>query len=229
MWWFNRQRNGYRMACKPPECRQLSPLHRSCILARVMRGAFRREQAHEGVSVGPAASWLPAVQLSARPASAGHSRRNAVGRVGVKLGAAPDAPHWGKVLVRTPSDRFLSNVRVRAASKFTCLSREYRTCLTPVTDPGGGFHGKTDPRPRWLASSGGGGRGGRIASRPGADLRIARYPAWTAVRKEKGGQAESAAKAAGTTRQRASWHAPCGRACTPGRTPCERNHGSVLR
>jgi hypothetical protein len=223
MWWFNRQRNGYRMACKPPECRQLSPLHGSAVLARVMRGALRREQACEGVSAGPAASGLAPRQLSTRPASAGHSRRNAVGRVGVKLDAAPDAPHWGKVLVRTPSDRFLSNVRVRAASKFTCLSRDHRARPALATDPGGRIRGKADPRPRWPASSGGGGRGGRIASRPGAGLRIGRHPAWTV------GQAESAAKAARTTRQRTSRHASCGRARTPGRTPCERNHGSVLR
>jgi hypothetical protein len=222
MWWFNRQRNGYRMACKPPECRQLSPQHRSVVLARAMRCVFRCERAYEGVSAQPVASWRAVAQLSARPASAGHSRRNAVGRVGVKLGAAPDAPHWGKVLVRTPSDRFLSNVRVRATSKFTCLSREHPGCPAPATAPGGMLHGKADPRPRWPASSGGGGRRGRITSRRGVDLRIARYPVWRVS------QAESAAKAAGKTRQRASWHAPCGRARTPGRTPCERNHGSVL-
>jgi hypothetical protein len=217
------------MACKPPECRQLSPLHGSPVLARVMRGALRREQACEGVSAGPAAYGLARRQLSARPASAGHSRRNAVGRVGVKLDAAPDAPHWGEVLVRTPSDRFLSNVRVRAASKFTCLSRDHRARPALATDPGGRVRGKADPRPRWPASSGGGGRGGRIASRPGAGLRIGTHPAWAAVPSGQGGQAESAAKAAGTTRQRISRYASCGRARTPGRTPCERNHGSVLR
>jgi hypothetical protein len=211
------------MACKPPECRQLSPQHRSVLLARATLCLLRRERAYAGVSAQPAPSWLTAAQLSARPASAGHSRRNAVGHVGVKLGAAPDAPHWGEVLVRTPSDRFLSNVRMRAASKFTCLSREYRACPVPATDPGGKLHGEANPRPRWPASSGGGGRRGRIASRPGVGLRIARkIPVWTV------GQAESAAKAAGTTRQRASWHATCGHARTPGRTPCERNHGPVL-
>jgi len=83
----------------------------------------------------------------------GHSRRNAVGQLGVKLVAAPDAPPRGQVPVRTPSDR-LPSARWRAISTFICPSREFPVCpalakdLVDV-DPCG-----TQPRP------------GRSASRP---------------------------------------------------------------
>ena len=212
MWWFNRQRNGYRMACKPPECRQLSPQHRSVVLARAMRCVFRCERAYEGVSAQPVASWRAVAQLSARPASAGHSRRNAVGRVGVKLGAAPDAPHWGKVLVRTSADRF-SIAQLRAASEFTCPSREHPACPTITIDLGGEVYGNVEPRPRQLASSGGGGQRGRTASRPEAGLRIARHPAWASLPGRAGGECRQ------TTRQRASRDRTCGRDPHPGKDP----------
>src|SRR5580693_5797722 len=63
----------------------------------------------------------------------GHSQRNAVGHVGVKLEAAPDAPPRGQVLVRTLSDR-LPSARRRAISTFICPSRESPACPVLTRD-----------------------------------------------------------------------------------------------
>jgi hypothetical protein len=212
MWWFNRQRNGYRMACKPPDYRQQTPPPRFPGLARIPRSRAGRERTRGRVAAAAGWSWSPGAQLTDRPASAGHSRRNAVCRVGVKLGAAPDAPHWGKVLVRTPSDRF-SGARVCAASKFTCLSREHPACPAETTSVGGYVHGSAHSRLRWPASSGGGRRRGRKTSWPGPGLRIAGIPAWA------GSQADSAAMAARTTQQRAARDRTGGRHPHPGKDP----------
>lgn len=157
-----------------------------------------------------------------RPSTAGRCRRNAVCRVGVKLGAAPDAPHWGKVLVRTPSDRILVP-RMRATSKFTCLSREHPACPAEATNADGHVHGSTQPRLRWPVGSGGGRRRGRKTSWPVPGLRTSGNPAWADC------QADMAAYAVRTTRK-SGQHvtAPVAVTRTPGRTPCERNHGLVL-
>jgi len=141
------------------------------------------------------------------PTPAGHSRRNVVGRVGVKLGAAPDAPHWGKVLVRSPFDRS-SSARWRATSKFTCLSRDYLDRPALPRDPG-----ESDPRPRWPASSGGGGRRGQTVSWPKSGPRIGRYPAWAFCKAEM---------AVNTARKRDSGRQPTAHAAatrTPGKDP----------
>ncbi len=173
----------------------------------------RRERTHGQISVVPSQSWLVAALLSASSAPAGHFRRNAVGPVGVKLGAAPDAPPWGKVLVRTASDRFPS-ARTRAASKFTCLSREHPVCSALVTDPGETGPDGPQPRAGRPASSGGGRRRGRQAGQPTAGTRMAQQlPAWAM------GQAERAADAAITTRQRASHDRTRGRDPHPGKDP----------
>lgn len=221
MWWFNRQRNGYRMACKPPEFREQTPPPRFPGLARTPRSLAGRERTHGRVTAAPGWSWSAGPLLSGRPAAAGHCRRNAVCRVGVKLGAAPDAPHWGEVLVRTPSDR-ISSARVCATSKFTCLSREHPACPAKTTSVGGDGHGSTQPRLRWPASSGGGGRRGSKTSRPWPGLRIAGNPTWTSS------QADMAAEAARTTRSGQHATAPAAVTRTLGRTPCERNDGLVL-
>src|SRR5215469_230013 len=63
----------------------------------------------------------------------GHSRRNAVGQLGVKLVAAPDAPPRGRVLVRTLSGRLPSD-RWRAISTFICPSREFPVCPALAKD-----------------------------------------------------------------------------------------------
>jgi hypothetical protein len=55
--------------------------------------------------------------------------RNAVGQVGVKLVAAPDAPPWGQVLVRNPSG-WLSACRWCAISTLICPSRQPGVGLT---------------------------------------------------------------------------------------------------
>ena len=199
MWWFNRQRNGYRMACKPPECRQLRPPNRFPALAYFRRCPSGRERTYAPVSAAPGRFWLVAELLSARSAAAGHCRRNAVGRVGVKLGAAPDAPHWGEVLVRTPSDRF-SDARMRAASTFTCLSREHPACPASTISVGGQVRVSTEPRPRWPASSGGGGRRGRKTSRPDAGLRIARHPGLGILPGREGGESRQYNATADSTR-----------------------------
>jgi hypothetical protein len=221
MWWFNRQRNGYRMACKPPEYREHAPPRWFQGLARIppCLGGLERTQAR--ALAAPGGSRPAGALLSDRPASAGHCRRNAVGRVGVKLGAAPDAPHWGEVLVRTPSDRF-SGARMRAASNFTCLSREHPACPADTTSVGGDVHGSgPEPRLRWPASSGGG-RRGRKTRWPSAGLRIADNPAWASAR-PIGRQLPPVQRDSGqyTT-------VPAAVARTPGRTPSERNDGLVL-
>jgi hypothetical protein len=212
MWWFNRQRNGYRMACKPPEYREQTPPPRFPGLVRIPRSLARRERTHGRITAAQGWSRAAGALLSGRPASAGHCRRNAVCRVGVKLGAAPDAPHWGKVLVRTPSDR-ISCARVCATSKFTCLSREHPACPADTTSVGGDVHGSAQPRLRCPASSGGGGRRGRKTSWPLPGLRIAGNPTWT------GGQADMAAETARTTRKRAARDRTGGRRPHPGKDP----------
>ena len=209
MSWFNHHRNGYRMACKSPQCRLLRPPNSFPAPVCVPRCPDRRGR----VTAVPGRSWLVAAALSARPAWAGHCRRNAVGRVGVKLGAAPDAPHWGKVLVRTPSDRFPC-ARMCAASTFTCLSREHPACPADPTNVGGNVRGGAESRLRWPASSGGGGRRGRNSSWPAAaGSRIAGISACTS------GQAGRAAEAARTTRQRIALDRTGGREPHPGKDP----------
>jgi hypothetical protein len=168
----------------------------------------RRERTHGRVAAAPGQSRQAAMPLSTSSAPAGNSRRNAVGRVGVKLGAAPDAPHWGEVLVRSLSDRF-SSARWSATSKFTCLSRDYQGCRALYRNPG-----RAGPRPRWPASSGGGRRRGQTtSSRPEAGLRTATYPAQALCR------AEMAAQAARKMRQRASADRTCGGGPHPGKDP----------
>lgn len=186
------------MPCKPPVCRQPRPPGRFPALAWTPRCIRSRERTY-GRQVG---FWLPA-----RSASDGHSRRNAVGRVSVKLVAAPDAPHWGEVLVRIASGPFPS-ARERAASTFTCLSREHPVCPAHTREPG-----EAEPRSRWPASSGGGRRRGRVASRLRAGWHTARYPAWVAT------QTERAAYTAVTMRQRASTGRTGGRCPHPWKDP----------
>ena len=173
-----------------------------------------RQRTHGQISVVPSRSWLVAALLSARHVPAGHCRRNAVGPDGVKLDAAPDAPPRGKVLVRTASDRFPS-ARTRAASEFTCLSREHPVCSGLVTDPGETGSDGPHSWSRRPASSGGGRRRGQQAGQPGAGTRIARQqlPAWAMA------QAEMAADAARTTRQRASHDRIRGRRPAPREGP----------
>jgi hypothetical protein len=100
---FNRQRNGYRMRCKPPldvdshgvvsslSCRAFTPVH-----GRQERTRNRAGRASPG-HPGRRANGLPASS-----ATDGQHRRNAVGAHGVKLDAAPDAPSWGPVLACSP-------------------------------------------------------------------------------------------------------------------------------
>jgi len=174
----------------------------------------RRQRTHGQISVVLSRSWLVAALLPVRLAPAGHCRRNAVAPVGVKLGAAPDAPPRGKVLVRTASDRFPS-ARTRVTSKFTCLSREHPVCSALVTDPGETGPDGPQSWSRRPASSGGGRRRGRQACQPGAGKRTAQQqlPAWAIS------QAETAADAARTTRQRASHDRTRGRDPHPGKDP----------
>jgi len=174
----------------------------------------RRQRTHGQISVVSSRSRLVAVLLPVRLAPAGHCRRNAVGPVGVKLGAAPDAPPWGKVLVRTASDRFPS-ARTRVTSTFTCLSREHPVCLALVTDPGETGPDGPQSWSRRPASSGGGSRGGQQAGQPAAGTPVTQQQLPASAM----GQAEIAADAAATTRQRASHDRPRGRDPHPGKDP----------
>lgn len=98
----------------------------------------------------------------------GRCRRNAAGHGGVKLNAAPDAPHWGEVLVRTPSDQFVS-ARRRAISTFICSSREFPVCPALAKDLGGKDICGHAPPPGWPVSCGGGRRRWQILTRQRAD------------------------------------------------------------
>ncbi len=172
------------------------------------RSGSRRERTHGRAAARPGPARQVATPLSTSSAPAGHSRRNAVGPVGVKLGAAPDAPHWGEVLVRSLSDRF-SSARWSAISKFTCLSRDYQGCPALHRNPG-----RAGPRPRWPASSGGGRRRGQTTSgQPEAGSRIAKISGLAVCK------AEMAAQAARKTRQRASAGRTCGGDPHPGKDP----------
>lgn len=83
--------------------------------------------------------------------------RNAVGQVGVKLVAAPDAPPWGQVLVRNPSG-WLSAGRWCAISTLICPSRQSGVCLALARGAD-----NWQPRRRWPVSCGGGGQKWQLA------------------------------------------------------------------
>jgi hypothetical protein len=174
------------MPCKPPVGRQLRPPSRFPASARYPRIAsgctFSRGR-------GPAALGAVrpvAVVLSGCPAPERRCQRNAVVPVGVKLGAAPDAPSWGEVLVRTPSDRFL-RARRGVTSKFTCLSRELPACPAWATGSGGqgqpGHHRERGGLPAAVVAA----EGGEISAGQKASFRTAQYAAWTGGQAGDGG------------------------------------------
>jgi hypothetical protein len=150
------------MACKPPWTST----------AKARPGSPRQtasRHAAAGVSVPgntprplPACSRPVGALLSTPSATCGRRQRNAVGRCrrnaagrdGVKLEAAPDAPHRGEVLVRTASDRFVS-ARRRAILTFICPSREFPVCPALAKDLGGKDICGQASRPGWPVSCGG--------------------------------------------------------------------------
>jgi hypothetical protein len=154
----------------------------------------------------PGPSCLVTPVLSAPCGRKGQLRRNAVGAVGVKLVAAPDAPLRGEVLVRTPADLPYGIGRCTASTDIHVLRGSH---VSPALGKGlvacEPRAGRSDKHPHALV------RGTQVR-RAGQD-----------------GGAWRAANAADDTRQRASVGRTCGRARTPGRTPSERNHRSVLR
>jgi hypothetical protein len=163
---------------------------------------------------------LAGIAVLPGPFPGGHHRRNDVRRVGVKLGAAPDAPQWGEVLTRTPSDRRLVGVRRRATLKFTCLSRE-----PPAFPVLCGVQAELDRDRGGLPAAVVAGEGGsqlagrRWPSQAGAYPQYlvcpAGRPEWRPDRQDN------------TTAGSAIPLLPATR--TPGRIACERNHGPVLR
>ena len=154
--WFNRPRNGYRMACKPPWTSTAKARPRFFASACYPPQHGLRERIRGCAGTRPHSSWLVKTALSAPYAPYGRCQRNAVGHVGVKLGAAPDAPPRGQVLVRTPADQLLS-ARRRAISTSISPSRAFPTCPALAKDPGGEEPRGARPRPRWPASCGGSG------------------------------------------------------------------------
>jgi hypothetical protein len=87
-----------------------------------------------------------------------------VGRVGVKLVAAPDAPPQGQVLVRAPSDRHSSG-RWRAIPTFICPSREFLVCPALAKDLVSDDPCGIVPRPGRPPSPGASGRRWQISTR----------------------------------------------------------------
>lgn len=158
--WFKDCRNGYRMPCKPP--RTYSLLARLTSPRQRASGASTRAGAPRICRAGHCQSQ--------RRSQYGHSQRNAVGHVGVKLGAAPDAPHWGQVLVRTPSE-CLPSARRRAISTSICPSRDFLVCPALAKDLVSADPCGMQPRPGWPVSYGTGGRRWQIATRQRAARR----------------------------------------------------------
>jgi hypothetical protein len=147
-------------ACKPPRTYPAEARLRSL------------RQHSSGASV-PAGSPLFCRVVSGRmrrPWQHVHCQRNAVGHVGVKLGAAPDAPHRGQVLVRTPSE-CLPSARRCAISTFICPPREILVCPALAKDLVSKDACGTQPRSGWPASSGASGRRWQIATRQRAARR----------------------------------------------------------
>ena len=148
------------MACKPPRTysapARLRSLRQHATGVSAPAGAPRFCRAVHG--------------QSQRCCQYGHSRRNDVGHVGVKLGAAPDAPHWGQVLVRTPSE-CLPSARWRAISTFICPSRDVPVCPALAKDLVSADPCGMQPRPGWPVSYGAGGRRWQIATRQRAARR----------------------------------------------------------
>ncbi len=99
-----------------------------------------------------------------------HCQRNAVGRVGVKLVAAPDAPHRGQVLVRTSSE-CLPSARRRAISTSICPSRDFLVCPALAKDLVNEDLCGSQPRPGRPDSCGASGRRWQIATRQRAARR----------------------------------------------------------
>ncbi len=159
---FNRRRNGYRMACKPP---WTSPVH--------ARPGSARQHHLAGATVSAGMSRLSrAVRgWSGQCCWCGRSQRNAVGHVGVKLGAAPDAPPSGQVLVRTPSG-LLPSVRRRAILTFICPSRDLPVCPALAKDLVSEDPCGIPPRPGSPVSCDANGRRWQVATRQRAIGRI---------------------------------------------------------
>jgi hypothetical protein len=148
------------MACKPPRTYSVPARLRS-----------PRQHAAGASTLAGAPRFCRAVHgQSQRCCQYGHSQRNAVGHVGVKLGAAPDAPHWGQVLVRTPSE-CLPSARWRAISTFICPSRDVPVCPALAKDLVSADPCGMQPRPGWPASYGACGRRWQIATRQRAARR----------------------------------------------------------
>ena len=148
------------MACKPPRTysapARLRSLRQHATGVSAPAGAPRFCRAVHG--------------QSQRCCQYGHSRRNDVGHVGVKLGAAPDAPHRGQVLVRTPSE-CLPSARRRAISTFICPSREFLVCPALAKDLVSEDPCGSQPRPGRPDSCGASGRRWQIATRQRAARR----------------------------------------------------------
>jgi len=143
------------MACKPPWTYPV-PARLGC----------PRSRHHADASVAAGMSRLGRVTggRSRQCWQCGHSRRNAVGHVGVKLGAAPDAPSSGQVLVRTPPGRLPSAWR-RAISTFICPSREFPVCPALAKDLVSADPCGTQPRPGRPDSYGANRRQWQVATR----------------------------------------------------------------
>jgi hypothetical protein len=161
-----------------------------------------------GVSAGP--SQVPPDQAASAVdppcGRKGQLRRNAVGDVGVRLVAAPDAPLRGEVLARAPVDQPHGSRRCAASTDIYLLRGFHvRPALAKGLDI-------SEPR-----------------TGPSDTCRNAQVRDTRKRRALQSGGAWRAANAADNTRQRASVGRTCGRARTLGRTPSERNHRSVLR
>lgn len=204
---FNPQRNGYRLRCKPPGSPQ--PRHGLRNQAPVGNSSSATG-ASVPAGVSADSSQVPPDQAASAVGPPcgrkGQLRRNAVGAVGVKLVAAPDAPLRGEVLARAPVDQPHGSRRCAASTDIHLL---WGFLVRPVLAKGLVI---SEPR-----------------NRQSDTCRNAQVRDTRKRRALQSGGAWRAANAADNTRQRASVGRTCGRARTLGRTPSERNHRSVLR
>jgi len=142
------------MACKPPRTSIAKARPSFLASANHPSNFCRLKHLRACAKTRPRAYCLVEPPLSVSTVDNTRRQGNAVGQVGVKLGAAPDAPPWGQVLVRTPVDRF-PFARWRAISTSICPLREFPVCPALAKDLGGIKPRGPQPRQGWPASCGG--------------------------------------------------------------------------
>ncbi len=199
------------MRCKPPGRRQLRhrPHTRTSACSPLSAGhdsvlRVREARAQTALPGWSGRYWQPRLRDRDAPP------RNAVGADGVKLVAAPDAPHWGEVLVRIASGRFLTpgcmRPSLKSAHRGSSISTWPQALARQPDGPPAARHAVVGRRQAGMAC-------GHLGNAPGKGARqeLRRIP--PRMRCDSGKRPAGAAASARTL----------------GRTPRERNTRPVLR